>query len=107
MIAAELGAGEPELVAQRMDQGLVGQNVHGPVTAVDIERDQAPDSAGRLRMGRTAAKHQIAGGRSPHPRGDHPFDEFPPRGAQLCPVGLMTTMAMAASFFVMMFAKRT
>src|SRR5262249_25959469 len=37
VIAAELGAGEAELVAQRVDQGLVRQHVYRPVAAVDVE----------------------------------------------------------------------
>src|SRR5258706_1468588 len=105
MIAAELGAGEAELVAQRVDQGLVRQHIDGPVAAVDVEGDQAPDGARSLRMRRAAAEHQVPGRRHRHARGDHAFDERTPRGAQL--VAARTTMVMASSFFVMMFASRT
>src|SRR5579871_6055359 len=78
MIAAELGAGEAQLVAQRVHQGLVGQNVDGPLAAVDAEGDQAPHRAGDLRMGRATAEHQVAGRRHRHARGDNAFDESTP-----------------------------
>ena len=42
-IAAELGAGETELVAQRVRQRLLWQHVHGPLASVDVQRDETLD----------------------------------------------------------------
>src|SRR5215831_13437208 len=54
MVAAELGAGEAQLVAQRVHQGLVGCDIDGPFAAVDVQRDQAAHRAGGLRVRRAA-----------------------------------------------------
>ena len=45
-VAAELGAGEAELVAQGHGQRFLRQHVDAPHLAVDVERDQALDAAG-------------------------------------------------------------
>ena len=49
-VAPQLGAGEPQLVAQRHGQRFLLQHVDAPVLSVDIQRDQALDAAGRRRL---------------------------------------------------------
>src|SRR5262245_8829173 len=83
MIAAELGAGEAELVAQRMDQRFVREHVDGPIAAVDVERDEPRYRARSLRKRLAGASHDhIAGGRYGNTRCNHALDELAPRGAK-------------------------
>ncbi len=45
-VAAELGAGEPQLVAQRHRQRFLRQHVHAPHLAIHVEGNQPLDAAG-------------------------------------------------------------
>ena len=45
-VAAELGAGEAQLVAQRHRQRFLLHDVDAPLLAVDVQRDQALDRPG-------------------------------------------------------------
>src|SRR5262249_41356609 len=83
MIAAELGAGEAELVAQRMNQRLVRQHVDPPIAAVDIERHEPCHRARSLRKGLAATSDDhVARGRYGDARCNHALDEFTPGGAK-------------------------
>jgi hypothetical protein len=82
MIAAELGAGETELVAQRMNEGFVREHVDWPIAAIDVERNQPRHRTGGLRQRITAAPDDhVTCGRHGNARGNHAFDEIAPRRA--------------------------
>ena len=62
-IAAELGAGQPQLVAERHGQRFVRRHVDAPVLAVDAERDQPLDAAGACLAGDNRAGAKQVGRR--------------------------------------------
>src|SRR5215471_12052044 len=85
MIAAELGPGEAELVAQGMNERLVRENVDPPIAAIDVERHEPRHRAGSLRKRLAAASDDhVARGRYGDTRGNHALDEFAPRRAKAC-----------------------
>ena len=83
-VATKLGTGQPQLVPQGHGQRFVGQHIHAPYFAVDVETDQTLDTTdgGRL-FGRTTrhAAEDVPGGTHGGPGGDHPLDELTPRRA--------------------------
>ena len=76
-VAPQLGPGEPQLVAQGHRQRLVGEHVHSPLLAVDVQRHQpfhpAPDLAGGECAG---TAEQVAGRGDGRARRDHALDEL-------------------------------
>src|SRR5580658_9514439 len=77
MIAAELRAGQTELVADRVGQRFLRQNVDATAGTVDVQRHQPLDGTRGLRMGGRYAgtAEQIARGRRRRSRCDHALDE--------------------------------
>src|SRR5262252_8639602 len=49
-VAADLGPGESELVAERRRQRFLFEHVDAPILAVDVQRDQPLDASGRRRL---------------------------------------------------------
>ena len=80
MIAAELGAGETELVAQCVDQRFVRQHVDRPLAAIDVERDEPGDRARRLGQGAAGVPDDhVTGGRYSDAGSNDALDELAPR----------------------------
>src|SRR4051794_39444325 len=83
VIAAELRAGEAELVTQRVNERFVREHVDRPVAAVDVERHQPRHGARSLSKGCAAAPDDhVARGRHGNTRSDHALDELTPCGAK-------------------------
>ena len=79
-VAAELRAGETELVAQRHRERLVRQHVDRAHLAVHVELQHSLDAARRALLARTARERkQIPGARYRSARRDHALDELAPR----------------------------
>src|SRR5215468_9630542 len=81
-IAAELGAGEAELVAQRHRQRLVRRHIDTARLAVDIDR-QKSFRRRRVLRARGAAAHRIGERRYGRAGSDYAFDEVAAVGAQV------------------------
>ncbi len=78
-IAAELGAGEPQLVAQGHRQGFLWQHLDAAQLTVHVDRDQPLDRTGNHAPARRAAghtQHHETCGRSHGPGGDDALDEL-------------------------------
>ena len=76
-IAPELGAGEPELVAERHRQRFLAQDVDAALLPVHDQRDQAVDGTGRgaLPEQRQAAAEQVGRGGGHGAARDDALDE--------------------------------
>ena len=74
-VAADLGAGQSEFVAQRVGQCLLRRDLCATRLAIDVQGNQALDAGRRrtLRQGRTIT----CGGCSGDARGDYRLDEAP------------------------------
>ena len=75
-VAADLRAGEAELVAQRHRQRFLRHHVDAALLAVDVERDQPLDRTGRRRLAVQGRRAEQVGGRRGHrARGDDTFNK--------------------------------
>ena len=76
-IAAELGAGEPQLVAQRHRQRFLLHDVDAAHLAVDVQRDEPLDRSRRRRLAeeRAGSAEQVADGRGRRAGRDDALDE--------------------------------
>ena len=79
-VAPQLGAREPQLVAQRHGQRFLLHDVHAPHLSVDVQRDQTLDRAGSrgLAEERAGAAEEIGGGGRRRAGRDDSFDEGAP-----------------------------
>ena len=79
-IAAELGAGQPQLVSEGRRQRFLFDHVDAPRLAIDVERDQPFDRSGERLASeeRAATAEQVARGRRDRAGGDDTLDEGPP-----------------------------
>jgi len=78
-IAAKLGAGQPQLVAQRHGERFLRHHVDAAILAVHVQRDEALDRArGRLAVHRRRAE-QIRRRRGDGAGSDDALDEIPSR----------------------------
>ncbi len=62
-IAADLGAGEAQAVAQHEPERLLRHHVDTSILTVDVQRDQAFDGAGRRRLAVHRRRSEQIGGR--------------------------------------------
>src|SRR4029077_16168130 len=77
-ITAELGPGEPQLVAQRPSQRFLLRDVHAALRALHSQREEPVARTGRLSEQRGGAE-KIIRRRCPCSSGDHSLNEIPPR----------------------------
>src|SRR5207253_2485188 len=82
-VAADLGAGQTELVAQRHGERFLLHHVDAAHLAVDVERNEPLDRAGRggLAEDFAAGAEQVRRRRGDGAAGDDTFDEGAPRDA--------------------------
>ena len=80
-VAADLGAREPQLVADRHREGLLRHHVDATVLAVHVQRDETLHRARRRRLAEQRRRaEQVSGGGGDGPRGDDALDETASRG---------------------------
>ena len=97
-VAADLGAGESQPVADRLGQGLAGRHVDAARLAVDVERDQPFDAAHRrARLARLHGEH-VRRRRNGDTRTDDAAQESPAAGAGGAPIGFRWFGKIARDF---------